>query len=49
MYAITDSFPQIARSAYRLQVTGLVDRPLELTVDDIEAMPRTKLVKDFQS
>ncbi|HEY2564445.1 MAG TPA: molybdopterin-dependent oxidoreductase [Acidimicrobiales bacterium] len=48
IYTITDSFPQIARSAYRLQVTGLVDNPLELTVDDIEAMPRTKLVKDFQ-
>ncbi|HEX4219811.1 MAG TPA: molybdopterin-dependent oxidoreductase, partial [Acidimicrobiales bacterium] len=48
IYTITNSFPQIARSAYRLQVTGLVNKPLELTVDDIEAMPRTTLVKDFQ-
>ena len=48
IYTITDSFPEIARSAYRLQVTGLVDKPLELTLDDLEAMPRTKLVKDFQ-
>jgi DMSO/TMAO reductase YedYZ molybdopterin-dependent catalytic subunit len=48
IYTITDSFPQIARSSYRLHVTGLVDKPLELTVNDIEAMPRTKLVKDFQ-
>ncbi|HEX3565325.1 MAG TPA: molybdopterin-dependent oxidoreductase [Acidimicrobiales bacterium] len=48
IYTITNSFPQIARSSYRLQVNGLVDTPLELTVDDIEAMPRTKLVKDFQ-
>jgi DMSO/TMAO reductase YedYZ molybdopterin-dependent catalytic subunit len=47
-YTITNSFPYIPRSKYRLQVTGLVDRPLDLTLDDIEAMPKTKLVKDFQ-
>ena len=33
------TFPQIARQSYRLQVTGLVDKPLDLTVDDLEAMP----------
>jgi hypothetical protein len=48
LYTITGSFPVIPRSKYRLQVTGLVDRPLTLTVDDLEAMPSTKLVKDFQ-
>jgi DMSO/TMAO reductase YedYZ molybdopterin-dependent catalytic subunit len=47
-YTITNSFPSIPRSKYRLQVTGLVDRPLDLTLDDIESMPKTKLVKDFQ-
>jgi DMSO/TMAO reductase YedYZ molybdopterin-dependent catalytic subunit len=29
-------------------VTGLVDRPLNLTLDDIESMSRTRLVKNFQ-
>jgi DMSO/TMAO reductase YedYZ molybdopterin-dependent catalytic subunit len=48
IYTITNSFPQIARASYRLQVTGLVDKPLDLTVDDLEAMPTTTLVKDFQ-
>ena len=48
IYTITNSFPQIARQSYRLQVTGLVDRPLDLTVDDLEGMPSTTLVKDFQ-
>jgi DMSO/TMAO reductase YedYZ molybdopterin-dependent catalytic subunit len=48
IYTITNSFPQIARTSYRLQVTGLVDKPLDLTVDDLEAMPSTTLVKDFQ-
>jgi DMSO/TMAO reductase YedYZ molybdopterin-dependent catalytic subunit len=47
-YTITNSFPQIAPSSYRLQVTGLVDRPLNLTLDDLKSMPATKLVKDFQ-
>jgi len=47
-YTITNSFPYIPRSKYRLQVTGLVDRPLDLTLDDIESMPKTRLVKDFQ-
>jgi DMSO/TMAO reductase YedYZ molybdopterin-dependent catalytic subunit len=48
IYTITNSFPQIARQSYRLQVTGLVDKPLDLTVDDLEDMPSTTLVKDFQ-
>jgi DMSO/TMAO reductase YedYZ molybdopterin-dependent catalytic subunit len=48
LYTITGSFPVIPRSKYRLEVTGLVDRPLTLTVVDLEAMPITKLVKDFQ-
>jgi DMSO/TMAO reductase YedYZ molybdopterin-dependent catalytic subunit len=47
-YTITNSFPYIPRSKYRLQVTGLVDRPLDLTLDDIESMPKTSFVKDFQ-
>jgi DMSO/TMAO reductase YedYZ molybdopterin-dependent catalytic subunit len=48
LYTVTGSFPVIPRAKYRLQVTGLVERPLTLTVDDLEAMPSTKLVKDFQ-
>ncbi len=47
-YTITNSFPQIANSSYQLHVTGLVDRPLTLTLEDLQAMPKTKLVKDFQ-
>ncbi len=48
IYTITGSFPVISREKYQLQVTGLVDRPLGLSLDDIEAMPSTKLVKNFQ-
>lgn len=48
IYTITGSFPLIPREKYRLQVTGLVRRPLDLTLDDIESMPSTKFVKNFQ-
>jgi len=48
IYTITGSFPVISRQAYQLRVTGLVDRPLNLSLDDIESMPSTKLVKNFQ-
>jgi DMSO/TMAO reductase YedYZ molybdopterin-dependent catalytic subunit len=48
LYTITGSFPVIPRDKYRLPVTGLVDRPLNLTLDDIQSMPSTKLVKNFQ-
>ena len=48
IYTITNSFPVIEPSKYRLKVTGLVDKPLDLTLDDLLSMPKTKLVKDFQ-
>jgi len=48
IYTITDSFPSISDSHYRLKVTGLVDRPTTFTLDDLHAMPPTRMVKDFQ-
>lgn len=48
IYTITGSFPVIAPDEYRLEVSGLVDRPLVLSLGDLQAMPRTKLVRDFQ-
>ena len=48
IYTVSNSFPDIPGSRYRLEVSGLVDRPLTLTLDDLMSMPSTKLVKDFQ-
>ena len=48
IYSITGTFPVDLTSEYRLEVSGLVDRPRTYTLADLEAMPRTKLVKDFQ-
>jgi len=48
IYSITGSYPKISRKKYRLVVSGLVDRPMTLTMDDLEAMPKTSFTKDFQ-
>jgi DMSO/TMAO reductase YedYZ molybdopterin-dependent catalytic subunit len=48
IYTVTDGFPRVAPDAYRLKVTGLVDQPMDLTLDQLQALPRTTLVRDFQ-
>ena len=47
IYSVTGTFPSISPDAYRLTVSGLVERPLTLTLSDLEGMPSTALVKDF--
>jgi DMSO/TMAO reductase YedYZ molybdopterin-dependent catalytic subunit len=48
IYTVTDGFPYETDADYRLKVDGLVDRPMVLTVADLQAMPATGLVRDFQ-
>jgi DMSO/TMAO reductase YedYZ molybdopterin-dependent catalytic subunit len=48
IYTVTGGLPSRSEADYRLEVGGLVDRPLSLTVGDLKAMPPTRLVKDFQ-
>jgi DMSO/TMAO reductase YedYZ molybdopterin-dependent catalytic subunit len=47
-YTVTGNFPHRDRRAYKLQVTGLVERPLTLTYAQIVRMPKTKITRDFQ-
>lgn len=47
IYSISGTYPVISRAEYRLEVTGLVDRPRTYTIDDLESMERTTFVKDF--
>ena len=35
-------YPEVDASSYRLQVTGLVERPLTLTLDELKARPRVE-------
>jgi DMSO/TMAO reductase YedYZ molybdopterin-dependent catalytic subunit len=48
IYSVSSTLPSISSSQYRLRVDGLVDHPMVLTFDDLQAMPHTKLVRDFQ-
>lgn len=48
IYTVTDGYPSYDRASYRLAVTGLVDKPLSLSLSQLAAMPQTGLTKDFQ-
>ncbi len=47
-YSITGDEPQRNAADYRLTIDGLVDRPASMTLADLNSMPQTALVKDFQ-
>ncbi|WP_370088091.1 molybdopterin-dependent oxidoreductase [Streptacidiphilus sp. MAP12-16] len=47
-YSVADSIPHRNAQTYRLTVDGLVDRPGTYTLDQLKALPQTKLVKDVQ-
>lgn len=48
IYTVTDGYPSYNATTYRLAVTGLVDKPLSLSLTDLAKMPQTGLTKDFQ-
>ena len=48
IYSVSGSFPSISTAGYRLEVSGLVTRPLRLTFADLEKMPSVSFVKTFQ-
>jgi DMSO/TMAO reductase YedYZ molybdopterin-dependent catalytic subunit len=47
LYTITSGFPA-APPDYRLRVGGLVERPMALSVEDLRALPPTRLDQNFQ-
>ncbi|MEH0581634.1 MULTISPECIES: molybdopterin-dependent oxidoreductase [Streptomyces] len=47
-YSVADSIPHRSSADYRLTVKGLVDRPASYTLEQLKAMPRTRLVRDVQ-
>jgi len=48
IYTITGSYPNIPTSKYSLSVSGMVDRPMTLSYDDLRALPALEMVKGFQ-
>ena len=48
IYSVVGFLPDRSAAAYQLTVGGLVDKPLRLSFADLQAMPATRLVRDFQ-
>lgn len=48
VYTVTSGFPNETGADYTLKIDGLVDHPMTLSLADLQAMPSTELVKDFQ-
>jgi DMSO/TMAO reductase YedYZ molybdopterin-dependent catalytic subunit len=47
LYSVTGPVPVRTAATYRLDVSGLVDRPARYGLADLEALPRVDLVRDF--
>jgi DMSO/TMAO reductase YedYZ molybdopterin-dependent catalytic subunit len=48
IYTVTNTIPVIKPAAYRLTVTGMVEKELTLSIADLRSMKRTKLQHYFQ-
>ena len=48
IYSVTNNLPHRDATTYQLSVGGMVDRPMQLSLADLKALPATHLVKDFQ-
>jgi DMSO/TMAO reductase YedYZ molybdopterin-dependent catalytic subunit len=47
-YSVTGSVPSPTAASYRLTVSGLVDQSTSYSLADLQALPQTSLVRDFQ-
>jgi DMSO/TMAO reductase YedYZ molybdopterin-dependent catalytic subunit len=47
-YSVTGSVPHATAATYRLTVSGLVAHPAAYSLADLQSMPQTSLVRDFQ-
>jgi DMSO/TMAO reductase YedYZ molybdopterin-dependent catalytic subunit len=48
IYTVTDGLPYESDDSYRLSIDGLVDHPHVLNLSQLEFLPATTLVRDFQ-
>ncbi|KJY45218.1 oxidoreductase [Streptomyces sp. NRRL S-444] len=47
-YSVASSVPRRGPENYRLTVDGLVDRPMTYTLDALQQLPQTRVVRDVQ-
>jgi DMSO/TMAO reductase YedYZ molybdopterin-dependent catalytic subunit len=47
IYTVADSMPSFDRASWRLRIDGLVGQPLELSYDELLALPKARQVSTF--
>ncbi|MHB8659406.1 MAG: molybdopterin-dependent oxidoreductase [Solirubrobacteraceae bacterium] len=47
IYAVNPPFPRFSEATWKLQIDGLVERPLSLSYAQLRALPRADQVSDF--
>ena len=47
-YSVVSGVDEVPPAEYRLRVEGLVERPMELTLEELAALPQTGMTKDVQ-
>ncbi|UBU08904.1 molybdopterin-dependent oxidoreductase [Nonomuraea gerenzanensis] len=47
-FSVAGSVPEKTAADYRLEIGGLVDRPITYTLDELRAMPQTRVVGDVE-
>ena len=47
IYTVAATMPTFDPSTWRLEVGGMVDKPISLTYDELRALPRTSQIRDF--
>src|SRR5947208_10311856 len=47
IYTVAGSMPRFDRVRWRLRIDGLVERPRELSYDELLALPRAEQLSDF--
>ena len=48
IYSVVGYLPSRTTAEYKLEISGLVDKPLTLSYADLVALPPTRMTKDFQ-
>lgn len=47
IYAVNPPFPRVVADRWRLRIDGLVQRPLTLSLRDLQDLPQTRYIRDF--
>jgi DMSO/TMAO reductase YedYZ molybdopterin-dependent catalytic subunit len=47
IYSVNPPYPRHDPATWRLRIDGLVEQPVDLSLDDLEALPRARQTSDF--